>query len=286
MGLYDEAQEHASGWVALHELSLLERLRWLLPPWMPGSLRRMRPVGPPEGGWPPHPLRGEPDASVAAWWLEQVGWDRPGVGMFVPPGFEAYGVVLHPFWTEDERTTWTRVAAAWDLEDRRDLFRQPKWMEEVAGSSGAAWRSVPGAPGIPQEELDRGTAALLLPHLLAATTTPGDVLVARWVGFGGELLRERFAPCAVLPTEGRQHVLLRGPLKGVMTGVGRAPWSAERDVVHGIWWPADRAWFVHTEVDGHTTEVAGSRQLLDAMLADPGLDVVEVTHTTDEWDHL
>lgn len=292
MSPYEESREYRSGWTALHERSHLDRLRWRLPSWVPGSLPRMRPVGPPEDGWPAHPLRGEPDGTVADWWLPAVGWDRQGVGAFVPPGFDAYAVVLHPFNVSDpdapdgwRHASWAEVADAWAT-TRRDVLGEQPWMVEVPGSDGNARASVPGAPGGPSEQLERDTAAALLPHLTTATTTPDDVFVARWIGHGGELLRQRFSPCAVLPTEQRGHALLRGPLAGVLVGVGPVAWSADHDAVSGIWWPADRAWFVHTEVDGCTTEVAGSRVLVDALLEDEALEVVEVTHTTDERDHL
>lgn len=54
---------------------------------------------------------------------------------------------------------------------------------------------------------------------------------------------------------------------------GRAP---------DLWWPEDRAWFVRIPeyLDLDSTFVAGSRRLIDRLLAVPGLEVVEA-HGTD-----
>ena len=44
-----------------------------------------------------------------------------------------------------------------------------------------------------------------------------------------------------------------------------------------LWWPADRAWCVATEIDFAWTYVGGTRAVVDALLADPRLDAVETT---------
>ncbi|GAA5153203.1 hypothetical protein GCM10023340_34860 [Nocardioides marinquilinus] len=46
------------------------------------------------------------------------------------------------------------------------------------------------------------------------------------------------------------------------------------------WWPDDRAWIVHSEVDLDSTLVAGPRALLAALLDDPGIECLEVTRAT------
>jgi hypothetical protein len=47
-----------------------------------------------------------------------------------------------------------------------------------------------------------------------------------------------------------------------------------------LWWPADRAWLVASEIDFDSTVVAGSRALIDAVLAS-ALEALEVTVDTD-----
>jgi hypothetical protein len=46
------------------------------------------------------------------------------------------------------------------------------------------------------------------------------------------------------------------------------------------WWPDDRAWVVHSEVDHDSTLVAGSSALLRALLDDAEIECLEVTPTT------
>jgi hypothetical protein len=47
-----------------------------------------------------------------------------------------------------------------------------------------------------------------------------------------------------------------------------------------MWWPADRAWFVATEVDGFSSYVGGSQTAIDAVLASPELEAIAVTART------
>ena len=47
-----------------------------------------------------------------------------------------------------------------------------------------------------------------------------------------------------------------------------------------MWWPADRAWFVATEIDSFSTYVGGSQAAIDAVLASPNLEAIAVTAQT------
>jgi len=49
-----------------------------------------------------------------------------------------------------------------------------------------------------------------------------------------------------------------------------------------LWWPADRAWLVATDIDGYSTYVGASHAAVEAVLADPDLDAVAV----DPWTPL
>jgi hypothetical protein len=43
-----------------------------------------------------------------------------------------------------------------------------------------------------------------------------------------------------------------------------------------LWWPADRAWFVATDIDLVTTYVGGSTACIRDLLAHPGLEAAQV----------
>jgi hypothetical protein len=71
----------------------------------------------------------------------------------------------------------------------------------------------------------------------------------------------------------RQYYLFTGPL-------GRTGRAFRFDVWEqspSMWWPADRAWFVATEVDGYSTYVGGTTACVEAVLADPVLEALTVT---------
>ncbi|MGY1855148.1 hypothetical protein [Modestobacter sp. SYSU DS0290] len=75
---------------------------------------------------------------------------------------------------------------------------------------------------------------------------------------------------------GRDHLLLRGPL-GSARFIGdqvTAEWFIPQSP--NLWWPADRSWCVGTEIDFDSTLVAGSRALVDELLAHPVLEALEV----------
>jgi hypothetical protein len=68
---------------------------------------------------------------------------------------------------------------------------------------------------------------------------------------------------------------------------GPSPERSEPDPTDPFWreapsliWPADRAWFVASEVDFDSTVIGGSRSLVDALLETPDLEVFEVTPQT------
>jgi hypothetical protein len=43
-----------------------------------------------------------------------------------------------------------------------------------------------------------------------------------------------------------------------------------------LWWPEDRSWFVHTEVDGMSTYLGGSRAVVDRLVGEQVLESFEV----------
>jgi hypothetical protein len=131
----------------------------------------------------------------------------------------------------------------------------------------------PGDSAESEGELDEVTANGLVDLLSDATATPDDVFVAVWTGWG-DIPVQRFPGAAYLDTEARGHFLLRGPLNGVLTSITAGNIARP---VSGLWWPADRAWFVATEIDFPWTFVAGSEALVDRLISDPRLATVRTS---------
>lgn len=223
---------------------------------------------------PDHPLRPEGSRDAADWWLSDLGeWGSTlPVAAFVPRRLPAVGRVLHPW--EDragDAVRWEDVVRAADVTGRAELARR------LAGSP-LGLEDPPDTPhlGEPREgELDEHTARVLVDVLAGATTTPDDVFFAVWHGWG-DTPPARFPGAAHIDTPRRGHFLLRGPLEGALTSVS-ALRSATRPV-SGVWWPADRAWLLHTEVDFHWTFVGGSHRLVDDLVAHEELEVLPATH--------
>jgi hypothetical protein len=63
-------------------------------------------------------------------------------------------------------------------------------------------------------------------------------------------------------------VLVRGPVELAAANLVPEPGSQSANA----WWPADRAWFVATDVDLVTTYVGGSAALVADLAAAPGLE--------------
>lgn len=167
----------------------------------------------------------------------------------------------------------------------------------------------PSVGSLPAELFAR-IAAVLIAH----TADPRDATIGIWHGFGelhgpgtvlsfgnaagrasaqARLEREWAAsvdprirdaaengPTLSLPV--REYVLLAGDLRelagpdwGFAAGIG---WR--RDLGAGrspnLVWPADHSWCLGTEIDFDSTLVAGDRALIDALIAEPGIEALEV----------
>lgn len=243
-------------------------------------------------------LRPETDSSHADWWLDQLEeWGRHGIptAAFVPRSLPCVAMVLHPWWDHrrsdgEDVVTWAQVATATGLSDRPALHEAlVDWLYR---------RDDPGVELVdlrPYEYplegmLDSGTGQALGAVLSQATATPQDIFVGFWEG-GGDIDPDTVPTAARIPTASRGHRLLRGPLESVVTalprdagtshlGPGPVPGHALEQArpLNGIWWPADRAWLVHTDVDLPLTHVGGSESLVTSLVEYPDLEVVIVDH--------
>jgi hypothetical protein len=70
---------------------------------------------------------------------------------------------------------------------------------------------------------------------------------------------------------GRSYLLLGGRVT-----------DASRFVIGGwfhspaLWWPYDRAWFVHTEIEASSTYLGGLRSMVDRLVGEQVLECFEV----------
>ncbi|MDK3255656.1 hypothetical protein [Blastococcus capsensis] len=214
----------------------------------------------------------EADVSAGAWIAEAVArshWST--VGSLVPPIFPAYARVLHPAYRydgdDDAEIHWGDVAHL------NGTVHHPRmqwpaitggWEYLTEDSQPPTWDGVPAEGHLPCTLAAR-MAAVLGRH----TTTPEHCLFGRWAGSGSDAGELRTAPRLSLP-RGRDVVLVRGRVTDAVRNL--APEPSEQSA--NLWWPADRAWCVATDIDLMSTHVAGSAACIAELLATPGLEVV------------
>src|SRR5204863_8749366 len=83
--------------------------------------------------------------------------------------------------------------------------------------------------------------------------------------------QERDQARVVLP--GREYVLLTGPLSAASNIGGLDGFEPHSP---NLIWPADRAWFVASEIDFDSTLVGGTTHLVRSILDSPALDAWSV----------
>jgi hypothetical protein len=227
-------------------------------------LARLRPATPRwDAPTPPLPLLEHLREPGAADWLHaSMTTFAESVASFLPGHFEAYARIHHPF--DDARAgtprSWRELlsAAGAELHDpaAAEAFAYGGW----EGGQATVGRLPPLLLGP------------LLEHLERATTAADRCFFAVWEGHGDSVVGSTLEPTLELPH--RRHHVFAGPIEGARTSFSVV------DFYHlsaNLWWPADRAWCVATEIDAAWTYVGGARRLIDALLADPRLEAVETT---------
>jgi hypothetical protein len=201
------------------------------------------------------------------------------VSSLVPPVFDAYARVFHPAvryaddeWLDDEGplppdedVTWAEVAAF----NGRTAHPAMEWASitgswEFRGSDDqpGMWNDAPAEGHLPVSVATRLTAALS-----SHTSTPADCWFGLWDGFGHSPATD-----LTLALPSREYWLLRGPIDLAAANLGDEP--AEQSA--NLWWPADGAWFVATDIDLRTTYVGGSAACIADLLAADGLEAAQV----------
>ena len=215
------------------------------------------------------PLHHEPDVSVAEWFTRSGDpWDQ--LCSIGPSGFARYARLFHPLHPGDHDG------------DRQSLL-------DVEG------------------HLESRTLQYLGTVLARHTTTPRDCFFGLWEGFGdiqgspsitvmswetpgpragrgrtGPTVPPAFSPEVMagprvrLPA--RDYLLFRGPLSqaGQWGAADLYPGQARTLNSPNLMWPADRAWFVATDIDLPWTGIAGSARLIQDLVAEEALDVERV----------
>jgi hypothetical protein len=141
---------------------------------------------------------------------------------------------------------WASITGSWEFRGNDD---QP-----------GLWNDAPAEGHLPVSVAER-LVAVLTRH----TTTPDDCC------FGLDSTWHSGTQRALV-LEAREFVVVPGPIGLAATNFEAEP--AEQSA--NVWWPADRAWFVATDIDLMTTYVGGSAACIAELVGAEGLEVSPV----------
>lgn len=232
----------------------------------------------------------------------------------VPRGYATYVRILHPASTSDGSVRWSEIAettgkslhplAQWERiapdNDNRS-WNPPRhgepsseillalvtqlgnftttpdrcffaiWDSRVS-STAAVLKTTTAGPRTypPRSALGRWRVKRAHKASLEALVTPRDRFISERA-----VEAENYPRFEIEPKTGRPYLLGSGPLDVVLDVADDT--SFERPGVPvAMWWPADRAWFVASEIDFDSTLVAGSPELRDALLSNTAFEAFEV----------
>jgi hypothetical protein len=214
----------------------------------------------------------ETDVSSGVWVSSGRRRGAPGtVRALVPAVFEAYARVLHPAvryaGDDDVEVSWAEVAAHNGTVAHPLMQWVPltgSWDYRSADNQPPVWDDAPSEGHLPVAVAAR-LAALLGRH----TGTPEDCRFGRWTGFGFDAAELEQLPQLLL-RGGHDMVVVRGAVHDAVRNLAPEPHEQSAN----LWWPADRAWCVATDIDLMSTYVGGSAACIAALLAAPGLEAV------------
>ena len=212
-------------------------------------------------------------------------FDAFKVTSVVPGGFDAYARVLHP--AEDPRrgdrlVRWAEVAAWSDMPLRPDVQ-----FHSIALPPARPGREAPWSGQGPREgSLYLPDAETLAGILREWTQTPERCWFCVWDGYdwAGTPCTQPGQPSVRLPDPvpgrvrrghrvhlpNRDYLLYTGPAEAVTAA---APLSGD-DQTANLWWPADRAWCVASEIDLAWTYVGGPADLIERLIADGRIEAL------------
>ncbi len=249
-------------------------------------------------------LRVVDGASHGAWIEPALGGGWGAVTNQVPKLFEAYARIFHP--ASDDRgnaVTWAEVARRLGRTAHAGMqWHQIVGTADTFGIDGSDWSGgIPSLGEMEIDDLDR-LCSVLGEHTADPERCYFGLCEIDHHPLVDAIEAEQGKQARLELPMGRDHLVLAGPLAAVAqigdtdppglvwavaVDAGGSRERPEPDPTDPFWrdapsliWPADRSWFVASEVDFDSTLVGGSRALVDALLAAPNLEVHEVQPDT------
>lgn len=215
-----------------------------------------------------------PSAQSVDWLIGKLDWGT-SVRSWIPTGFESYARILHPAYIIIGKDQSTReVSVPWSIVSEwsgKRLHATSHIQDLMVRADGHDWRRRGEGGGEPRQgELERTSLSCLFAHLAEKTSTPNEIWMLIWFGYGGppDTIGLPVEVSEPLTGSGRKYVLRLGEID-----------SSEKEPEHTLgenpptfWWPADRTWFVSSDIDIASTYVGGSKELIEQILNDPSLE--------------
>ncbi|GGC71447.1 hypothetical protein IEU95_14145 [Hoyosella rhizosphaerae] len=224
------------------------------------------------------------DPAAADWAAERFHGSTGHMSGQVPVGFDAYCRILHrpDSYNDVAAPRWADIAA----ETGAIMHPAVQWHRLLGGKDTdpdlyLPWRGFHPRHG----QLDPGSFAALLPHLVDATKETDGCVFGFWVGHhdvqpgerSGFTRSEFDSPHFRLA--GREMILLQGDLSALANQVTEHPKSVAPPPM--VMWPRDRSWYSLSEIDFDSTIVGGASDLIAALVDDPVLESFQVPPSLD-----
>lgn len=221
-------------------------------------------------------------ATELDWVRERLGDPYSGVTAIVPAGFDAYVRMFHPAESDhggEPSRSWAEIA-----EQHGRVMHAGAQFHAIATPAGQpVEHELNGRDGPPGRHrpnwgcLGRTDFSRLTGLLGEFTTTARDMVCCLWEGYGG-VPEPPDQERVQLPFRG--YLVLRGDV-----GPAAENWFAWAEA-NGQWpqtpnlfWPADRAWCVATEIDFAWTLIGCSAEAAAALVAHPDLEAWPIEPT-------
>ncbi len=153
--------------------------------------------------------------------------------------------------------------------ERFEAFARLRFIPDPDGPD----RAAADAPVADDHPSDVEQARRALHRLARFTATPQECYFCVWDGYSDIPLPPRVLRGPMVEIPHRRYALLRGPLSAVDA------WEADLGGGQPIAppafvWPADHRWCFAGDVDPHWAGIGAEQAAVDALVGDPGLDVV------------
>lgn len=202
------------------------------------------------------------------WITDQLG-DDGTVSSLVPWCFESYARLLHPAYKTDgsvERAvTWTEIAsyngATIHPKCQFPNIAKVESVDEGPLQSGP-WTDPPSVGSLPPS-----LAAILIEHLSRGSSKSEECGFGVWTGWSD--IDCVIPETAELELSSRTLAIAFGPIRLGAESVVRF-----RHQSAYCWWPADRSWYVATDIDLVSTYIGGSAQVIAGLISDRRVEVI------------